>query len=179
MENLKGLRVRLRPTQLEDLKFLQALWNDGEVMRYVGYPQGLGIDDRGIWEWFERLERHRGVDREHWIIENERGEPIGEAYYKAEREYCGFRAERMAQIDLKLAQSFWGQGYATDALRTLIRHLFVRDFETIVVSPNLANAAALKLYRRLGFKQKNRFRSEETGEEHQVWALFRNLSLHG
>ena len=45
MENLKGLRVRLRPTQLEDLKFLQALWNDGEVMRYVGYPQGLGIDD--------------------------------------------------------------------------------------------------------------------------------------
>ena len=41
----------------------------------------------------------------------------------------------MAQIDLKLAQSFWGQGYATDALRTLIRHLFVRGFETIVVSP--------------------------------------------
>lgn len=163
----------MRPTQLGDLKFLQALWNDGEVMRYVGYPQGLGIDEKGMQEWFERLKRYRGVDREHWIVENELGEPIGEAYYKAEREYCGYRAEKMAQIDLKLARRFWSRGYATEALQTLIRYLFERGFETIVVSPNLANAAALKLYERLGFEPKNRFRSEGTGAEHQVWALSR------
>jgi len=173
MENLRGPRVRLRPTQLRDLEFLQALWNDGEVMHYVGYPRGLGIDEKGMREWFERLERHRGVDREHWIVEDERGEPIGEAYYKAESECCGYQAEKMAQIDLKLARRFWGRGYATEALQALIRYLFNKDFETIVVSPDLANKAALKLYQRLGFEPKNRFRLEETGAEHQVWVLDR------
>jgi RimJ/RimL family protein N-acetyltransferase len=163
--------------------FLRKLWNDGEVMRYVGFPQGLGIDERGMMEWFKKLKRHRSIDREHWIVENERGEPIGEAYYKAELEYSGYRAEKMAQIDLKLARSFWGQGYATDALQTLIRHLFEKGFETIVVSPNLNNEAALRLYERLGFEPKNRFRVEETKAEHQVWALekrkflFKKLNL--
>jgi hypothetical protein len=31
--------VVLRLTCRSDLPFLQQLWNDGEVMRYVGYPQ--------------------------------------------------------------------------------------------------------------------------------------------
>jgi RimJ/RimL family protein N-acetyltransferase len=171
MAVLKGSRIRLRSTGLDDLNFLRKLWNDGEVMCYVGFPQGLGIDKHGMIEWFKKLKRHRGVDREHWIIENGQGRPIGEAYYKAEREYYGYRAEKMAQVDIKLARCFWDHGYATDALRTLIRHLLGKGFETIVVSPNLANEAALKLYGRLGFEPKNRFWSEETRAEHQVWAL--------
>lgn len=56
---LKGAKIFLRPTQLKDLDFLQHLWNDGEVMRYVGYPHGLGIDEQGMREWFRRLEEHR------------------------------------------------------------------------------------------------------------------------
>ena len=168
MQVLQGMRVRLRPTGLDDLEFLQTLWNDGEVMRYVGFPQCLGIDEQGMWEWFDGLERHRGQDREHWIVENERGKPIGEAYYRAEREYYDYQAEKMAQIDIKLVQRFWRQGYATDALRALICHLFEKGFEAIVVSPNLANKAALKLYERLSFEPKHRFRSEGTGADHQV-----------
>jgi len=173
-EHLAGKQVVLRPTRERDLPFLQTLWNDGEVMRYVGFPQGLGIDEQGMREWFEGLERHRGQDLEHWIVENEGGEPIGEAFYKAEREYYSYQqGEKMAQIDLKLARRFWGRGYATDALRTLIHYLLAKGFEEVVVSPNLANKAALKPYKRLGFEPKNRFWSEETGSEHQVWALQR------
>ena len=153
------------------MPFLQKLWNDGAVMRYVGYPQGLGIDEQGIQKWFEGLQSRRGVNCEHWVIENAEGEPVGEAYYKAESEYCGYQAEKMAQIDIKLARCFWGQGYASDALRTVIHYLFAKGFARIVVSPNLANEAALKLYRRLGFKPKLRFRSKDTGEEHGVWVL--------
>ncbi len=171
---IEGQRVVLRPTCHEDLPFLQELWNDGAVMRYVGFPQGLGIDEHGLQKWFEKLEHHRQTerDREHWIIENKLGQPIGEAFYKAEQDYFGYKAEKMAGIDLKLARRFWGQGYATDALRTLARHLFEeRGSETLVVSPNLANQAALKLYARLGFEPKNRFLSADTKAEHQVWAL--------
>jgi len=175
--SLKGKRVVLRPTREEDLSFLQGLWNDGEVMRYVGFPQGLGIDERGMREWFDRIEHQRGVDREHWIVENEQEEPIGETYYKAESECCGYRAEKMATPDIKLASRFWGRGYATDALQILIWHLLEDlGFETIVVAPNLANEAALKLYGRVGFEPMNRFWAEETQAEHQVWALHKSKS---
>ena len=169
---MQGERVRLRLTRLEDLEFLQKLWNDGEVMRFVGFPQGMGIDERGMREWFRRLEERRGRDREHWIVEAE-GEPIGEAYYRATDEYCGYRASGMAEVDLKLAPEFWGRGYGSDALRTLALHLFEKGFAVLVVSPNLQNKAALRLYARMGFEPKHRFRAEETEAEHEVWALTR------
>lgn len=135
---LKGAKVFLCSTQLKELDFLQYLWNDGEVIFYVGYPQGLGIDEQGMREWFWRLEEHRGRDREHWIVEVE-GKPIGEAYYCATNESCGYRASGMAELDLKLAKNFWGRSYATDALRILARYLFEKGFAELVVSPNLQN----------------------------------------
>lgn len=174
MEGLKisGEKVVLRPTRREDLPFLQELWNDGAAMRFVGYPQGLGIDEQEVQEWFERINRQRGQDHEHWIIESKQCEPIGEAFYKAEREYYGYRAEKMAAIDIKLAKHFWGRGYASDTLRTLAHHLFEeRGFETLIVSPNLNNQAALKLYKHYGFEPQHSFYAEETKAEHQVWAL--------
>ncbi len=165
---LEGKRTTLRPTGPEDLTFLQALWNDGEVMRHVGYPLGLGIDEKGAREWFDRLEKSR--DREHFIVEVA-GEPIGEAFYRRCEGYCGYRAPKMAELDLKLKPQSWGRGYGSDALRTLATYLFAQGVETLVVSPNLENEAALRLYRRLGFTEKLRFRAEETGAAHAVFAL--------
>ena len=172
MSYSQGERIHLRPTSFEDSEFLQKLWNDGEVMRFVGFPQGMGIDERGMREWFGRLEERRGRDREHWIVESPAG-PIGEAYYRATDEYCGYRASGMAELDLKLAKDFWGRGYGSDALRTLARWLFSQGFRVLVVSPNLQNKAALRLYARMGFEPKHRFRAEETEAEHEVWALTR------
>lgn len=170
--DLQGSRVRLRLTALHDLEFLQRLWNDGQVMKLAGYPQGLGIDEQGMREWFRRLaeHRHRDRDREHWIVEIE-GEGIGEAYYRAVEEFSGYKAPGMAELDLKLAQEFWGRGYASDALRTLSPYLFARGFAVLAVDPNLRNQKALRLYERLGFAPKHRFWYKETEAEHQVWVL--------
>ena len=177
-KRLVGEQVDLHPTHQDDLAFLLQLWNDGEVMSYVGYPQGLGIDEQGMEAWFTRLGVDRGVDRKHWIVKDEQGERIGEAFYKVEQEYCDYRAENMVHVDIKLAKRFWKQGYAADALRTLTQHLFNNlGIETIVVSPNLANKAALKLYRYLGFKPENQFQVEETQMGHRVWALHKSKPL--
>ena len=168
---LEGKRTTLRPTGPEDLIFLlETLWNDGEVMRYVGYPKGLGIDEEGMRTWFDRLAENRGQDREHWIVEV-KGEPIGEAFYRRCDEYCGYRAPKMAELDLKLKPQSWGHGYGSDALRTLATYLFAQGFKTLVVSPNLENEAALMLYERLGFTAKLRFHAEETGAMHAVLSL--------
>jgi len=76
-------------------------------------------------------------------------------------------------LHIALAKKFWGRGYATDALRTLARYLFEQGFAVLVVSPNLKNKAALRLYERLGFRPRHRFWAEETKAEHQVWVLRR------
>jgi hypothetical protein len=34
-------KITIRPTRREDLENVRALWNDGDVMQYVGFPQGL------------------------------------------------------------------------------------------------------------------------------------------
>ena len=167
---LSEKKIVLRPTGPEDLIFLETLWNDGEVMRYVGYPKGLGIDEEGMRTWFDGLAENRGRDREHFIIEIE-GEPIGEAFYRTCKEYHGYRVSGIAELDLKLKSQSWGRGYGSDALRILASYLFAEGFKILVVSPNLENKAALRLYERLGFEAKLRFRAEETGAMHEVLAL--------
>ena len=56
--------VRVRPTTEADLPDLVALWNDGRVMRWVGFPDGLGSDLEQARGWWERTDadpdRHHG-----------------------------------------------------------------------------------------------------------------------
>jgi|GEM_PF-4925560 hypothetical protein len=56
-----------------------------------------------MWRRFEELERRRGPLCEYWTVEDAAGNPCGEAYFKAECEYWGYRAEKMVQIDIKLS----------------------------------------------------------------------------
>ena len=48
---IEGKRVRLRSTRKEDLPELVALWNDGDVMKWVGFPAGLGYDIEKASRW--------------------------------------------------------------------------------------------------------------------------------
>jgi RimJ/RimL family protein N-acetyltransferase len=47
-------RLVLRRTRKEDFAFLKDLWNDGCVMRWVGFPNGVGYTDESILAWFDR-----------------------------------------------------------------------------------------------------------------------------
>lgn len=80
--SLLGLRIRIRPTRHEDLPFLQALWNDGSVMRYQGYPDGMHASAADMERWWETTRRvYRGLaslPSPHAIIETVEGTPLGE-----------------------------------------------------------------------------------------------------
>lgn len=51
----RGDEVALRSTSVSDLPDLMALWNDGRVMKWVGFPDGLGYDATSVAQWFVRL----------------------------------------------------------------------------------------------------------------------------
>ncbi len=139
---IDGSLVRLRPVAETDLDFLQALWNDGEVMRHVGFPDGLEMTADKMASWWDGCHRWSAT---HLIVENRQGEQVGES---------GWGFDNLpGMLEIKLARPHWGRGYAIDALGALIDH--VRNHTAIgqlFVTPHPDNLAAQRLYRRVGFR---------------------------
>ena len=157
-----GQRTLLRPVTPADLPFLQALWNDGEVMQHVGFPAGLDMTEDKMARWWERCQ---GWTATHLLIETPAGRPLGESGW-------GFM-DTPGMLELKLARAHRGQGYGADALDALLDYLFDHTtVEQAVVTPHRKNAAAGRLYRRFNF----RLISPEAApadEDYEVWALSR------
>jgi aminoglycoside 6'-N-acetyltransferase len=60
---------------------------------------------------------------------------------------------RHATIDLFLDPSRHGQGYGTEAVRRLVRHLIDdRGHHRITIDPSVGNAAAIRSYEKVGFR---------------------------
>jgi aminoglycoside 6'-N-acetyltransferase len=76
---------------------------------------------------------------------------------------------RHASIDIFVGKPWQHQGIGTDAVRTLAIHL-IRDLghHRVVIDPRADNAAAIRCYRKVGFKPVGVMRryefSRETGE---------------
>jgi aminoglycoside 6'-N-acetyltransferase len=60
---------------------------------------------------------------------------------------------RSAGIDLSLHDDHQGNGYGSDAVRTLARYLFAeRGHHRLTIDPALRNERAIRCYERVGFK---------------------------
>ena len=138
--------LEIRETTLDDLKNIQRLWADGDVMRFVGFPEGLHETDEELRAWIEHLPASRPLSN-HWSI-YEDGVYCGETNYSIDEE------TRSASLDIKLFAAARGRGIATKALTHAIEAAFQNGAETVWVDPAPENARALALYRRLGFTQK-------------------------
>lgn len=141
--------VRLRETAERDLDDLVELWNDGRVMRWVCYPEGLGISRRGAEEWLTAL--RRDSRRHHFVVVD--GEAFcGEAYYAADV------AHSRAELDIKLVPEAQGKGVATRALSSLVDLVFSREpqIDAVWVEPWPDNEKAHALYARCGLEPRPR-----------------------
>jgi RimJ/RimL family protein N-acetyltransferase len=162
---LAGERVTLRPTGEADLPDLMRLWNTGAVMRWVGFPDGLGIGADGMRRWHERL--RQSPERRHFTVRAPKGAFCGEAFYAVEPEH------QRAGLDIKLLPEAQGHGYATDALRTLIAHIFASEpaIDAVWTEPAAANLAAQRLYARCGLAPSAR--PVDLGAGESYWELRR------
>lgn len=139
------MQVALRETTAADLPDLRALWNDGEVMRWVGYPSGLGMSAQQTAEWLAATSQD--TTRHHFVVVEAELGFCGEAYYRV---HPGGRAE----LDIKLRPAAQGRGIATAALTLLIDAVFAREPEVdaVFTEPNSGNVAAERLYARCGLR---------------------------
>lgn len=126
-----------------DLGFYMALWTNPDVMRHLGFPQGIPVTPEEMRATLIR-QGETEFDRLLVIELKATGQPIGEC--KLSRPEDG-----VSEPDIKLLPVYWGQGYGTEVWQGIVSYQFRNtDCEAIVTSPNVANAAAIRLYEAAG-----------------------------
>ena len=144
METLPGLAIR--PTGTADLDALRCLWADGEVMKYVGFPEGIEKSRADMEEWLSRIEAAR-PRKGHYALYF-RGVYCGESYYGIDG------PNGRTALDIKLFPFARGRGIAEAGLRHAIGEAFRAGAVTCYVDPNPENERAVALYRRCGMARK-------------------------
>ena len=120
------------------------LWETGEVMKNVGYPKGLGWSRPQYDNFWKTLDNKNFVL---FAIENKNGRFVGEAKlsFPDDDNFCGH--------DVKLLPEYQGKGYGREAWRLLMELSRRRWPDSIMsVTPSVENAAAIELYKSLGFE---------------------------
>ena len=141
---LRGERVVLRVTAPEDAPTLRAVHSEPEVCAWWNLPG------------------------EHWPFDDDpetvyltmwlEGEIAGFIQFTEEPE----PEYRHASIDIFVAPAHHRQGLASDAMRTVIRHLVAaRGHHRILIDPAADNRAAIACYEKAGF--------QPVGVMHSAW----------
>jgi aminoglycoside 6'-N-acetyltransferase len=136
---LQGRSVRLRPLTGADRTRIVAIRRAPEVARWW---RGEDLDG----EFAAGLEDE---DVHQFAIEAAGGDVVGMIQFSEEPdpEY------RHASIDIFVDPAAHRRGYATDAIRTLARHLFDdRSHHRLVIDPAADNDAAIACYAGVGFR---------------------------
>jgi len=138
-------RLKLRPVAEADIEKLPPLLNDFEVVRLTAaIPHPYTIDDATA---FFAAQEIRRIEAKGVALVMERttdGAVIG---------VIGFGLERNGAPELGywLGKDYWNQGYATEALHRLIRHLFeTLGFDQVWASFHPDNHASKRVLEKVG-----------------------------
>jgi RimJ/RimL family protein N-acetyltransferase len=134
----------VRTATEEDVDLFYALWTHPQVMRNVGFPQGLRVTRSDL---EERLSKQEGSEFEQLLVVERKvtGEAVGEC--KLSRP----DGEGIAEPDLKLLPQFWGHKYGVEAWRGLVAYEFTHtDCEAVHGTPNVENIASIKMQEAAG-----------------------------
>lgn len=146
MFKTKRLYIKKAELNDKDINFLVRLHNMPEVMKYVGFPKGLGTNfDR---EW-KATEKNYNNDNARLLI------------YRKDNDICigackiGIpNKEGFCEIDYKLLPEFWGKGFGSEIIKGLANFIFnVKKYRGIQTTPNQQNIASQKICEKIGMKR--------------------------
>lgn len=142
-------KIRIKETDQSDLPNIMQLWNNGQVMFYVGFPSGLGVTMERLQQWLEGI--NQDSSSRHYSIYAQDIGYCGETFYRIDREHD------LATLDIKLMPRAQGKGIAAYAFSHAIDQVFSNNLATkAYVDPHPKNRKAWALYAKLGFVSKPR-----------------------
>jgi ribosomal-protein-alanine N-acetyltransferase len=149
MTELATKRLRLRPMNEHDIPGHFAVFSDPEVARYWSREPwtDLAQAEESIRAILAGLED--GSEVRFGIALLDSGELIGNVGL-----HHFFGQNRRCEIGYAIGSKYWGQGYATEALRAAIRHGFdVLDLNRIEADIDPRNIGSAKVLEKLGFRK--------------------------
>jgi aminoglycoside 6'-N-acetyltransferase len=145
---LPGRGLTLRSTTPEDVKPLEPIRNEPEILRW--------------WSHLEPGELEEFVRDAHSLAIEVDGEVIGAVQFGEEEDPM----YRHANIDVYVTASRHGQGLGSEAVRILARYLLEeRGHHRITIDPAAANTAAIRAYEKVGFRPVGVMREYELGPD--------------
>ncbi len=156
-----GRRVRLRPIEKDDLPRFVKWLADEETRSFLSQhlPYSLMQEER----WYE--DNLKAREEQAWAIDVQ---PEGAALVPWEHiGSCGFfhlnwRCRHAEAGILIGARERWGQGYGSDALRTLVHWgFYTLDLNRIYLRVFDDNARAIRCYQKVGFVEEGRLRQDD------------------
>jgi RimJ/RimL family protein N-acetyltransferase len=151
-------RLLLREFREDDWPTILAYQNNPLYLRYYEWTARTAEDVREFVQMFlaQQQEEPR-LKFQFAVVLGESGQLIGS---------CGLRLRAAdaheADIGYELAPQHWGQGYATEAARTIVQFGFTQFQLHRISSWCIAdNAGSLRVLEKLGMKQEGRLRENE------------------
>jgi RimJ/RimL family protein N-acetyltransferase len=166
---IEGKLVNLRAPEMSDLERNTRWINDREVTRTLAmrYPMSLAAEE--VW-MRDRVSRPLAYDHVFFAIDTKDGVHIGNTNF-----FSISPEDRRAELGLMIGEkSYWGQGYGTDAIRTLVQFGFQEmNLNRIHLTTYSFNHAAQAVYRKCGFVEEGRHRRQRyaEGEYHDVLVM--------
>lgn len=162
MKMIKGDRVVLRSVTSRDYPLIRKWINSPEVAKYW-----YGRDKPRTLEWLRQhftSIAHDTNPSQSWLIEVE-GAPIGYTYntrYVHDDDEFSGRVE----LDILIGETAkWGKGFGTDALKTLVKYVFMHlNAERVFLTPRIGNKRAIHVYEKAGFRREGILRHFEKFE---------------
>ena len=140
---LETERLVLRAPQLEDAKTIAALANDRQIAENTArIPHPYKLADAKQWI---RVGAPRAGEAT-FLVTLKDGTIIGA---------CGVDLgdEPTPELGYWLGRAFWGQGFATEAVRALIDHAFAElDHDALLAGARVTNPASRRILEKCGFQ---------------------------
>lgn len=152
---LEGRLVRLRALERTDAEKAHRWMNDAELrelLHGMRYPVSVEDEER----WIEGA-RSSSFSRVVLAIETEEGVHIGNVELRAVS-----AEDRRGELGIVIGdKDYWGKGYGTDAIVTLLRFAFgVMNLHRVWLTTGEDNPRASACYRRCGFREEGRLRQD-------------------
>jgi ribosomal-protein-alanine N-acetyltransferase len=171
---LQSSRLSLRDVTLDDAPAFFELDRDPEVMRFLGGVRvegSVAVARKLLAERISQLVSCPGLGLGPCFLQAS-GEFIG-WFMLRPRKYRAYDANGLlleptedAELGYRLARRFWGQGYATEMSRALVRHGFEQlALRRIVAFVDAEHVASVRVLQKAGFSHVGRARYGADDEE--------------
>jgi ribosomal-protein-alanine N-acetyltransferase len=165
---LETARLRLDPLTPEDARHIFPIIDDPEVMAYWDSPE---IDDPDVVaeivrSQVEAMQAGRAI---HWAVRT-----LADGAFIGACDLTDIdRRHRRAEIRFTLDRRSWGQGYAMEAMNSVLAYAAASGLRKLSGRTHLGNRRSETLLESLGFKEEGLLRGHtlEDGERRD-WRLF-------